>query len=255
MPFFVYWLHKWPHPITIIDRRQFFVAKNAIPFRLSPNEYPMIVLPLYLLLLVAINAICIVGWKRYTAAERTLSILLGITLISESGSVYLAYQHKNNQFISHIFSPLEFFLISLYFNYGINYFRKKKLGIVIGGVGIALSILNTLFLQKIDTLNSYFLLFEGMTIIIYCLLALHQVFLNEEESPYKCIFFWIAFNMMLFWSVTYTGWGIDSFFDWKPGNSGLSAFSKVLRITGFAYYIGLCIVFLRYPKLNPTSHA
>ncbi|MEO6833611.1 MAG: hypothetical protein ABI378_13490 [Chitinophagaceae bacterium] len=179
-----------------------------------------------------------------------------LTLLVEPTAYFASQRWHNNMPIYNIFSPIELFLVSLYFNYAVTYLRRRNLGIIIGGAGIVLSILNTIFLQPIDTINSNFLLFESTTIIIYCLLALHQILLDEEHLPYRYAHFWITLCFLLFWSATFTGWGFYALL-LPTDKSIISLFDKILTTANFIFYLGIgtVLMLLLKHKLIPTSCA
>jgi len=192
----------------------------------------------YLLLLSAISAIGIIKWHFLSKEERVVGVLVTLTLISETMALAVSYIWHNNLPIYHIFSPIEFFLISLYFNCVIPLFRKTNIGLIIGIAGFPLAILNTIFLQKITSINSNFLLFEGTAVCIYCLLALHAILLDEEHLPYRFAHFWITLCCLVFWSSTFTGWGLYSMMS-VDDETVVMFFDKILTVANFVFYIGI----------------
>jgi hypothetical protein len=206
----------------------------------------------YFLLLLSINLLSIIRWKHFGVAEKAVAILIGVTVISEALSTFASYRWHNNLTVYHIYSPVEFFLISLYFNYSIVAFRKRNIGVLVGASGVIFSLFNTLFIQRITTINSYFLLFEGTAIIIYCLLSFHQILMDEEQLPYRFAHFWITICFLIYWSSTFTGWGIYTVLHWKDSTVS-TIFNKVLAAANFTFYLGIGLVFLRYKKLIPSG--
>ena len=206
----------------------------------------------YFILLGIINILSVWQWKALAKEDKIIALLIGLTTIEEIIAALASHKFQNNLWVFHIYSPIEFFLISLYFNYCIRTFRKKKIGLGIGLFGIVLAICNTLFIQKITTINSYYLLFEGSLVIIYCLLSFHQILMDEERLPYRFAHFWITICFIIYWSSTFTGWGIYNVLD-KDEFLLNPIFDKVLAAANFAFYLGLSAVFIFYKKLIPSG--
>jgi hypothetical protein len=206
---------------------------------------------IYILILVSVNVIGAIRWKVLAKGEKIMAILMLITLISEPIALFANIRLRNNLPVYHIFNPIEFLLISLYFNCSLRYFRKKNIGLIAGITGVVLSVLNTLFIQRITTINSFFLLFEGTAIIIYCLLSIHQLLLNEEHLPYRFAHFWITLCCLIYWSSTFTGWGLYAILSISDG-AVLTYFSMILTAANFIFYLGIATTLVLYKRLIPT---
>jgi hypothetical protein len=176
-------------------------------------------------------------------------LLLG-TWISETISFYAARRWHNSLPVSHVYSPLEFLLLSLYFNYSIEYFRKRNLGLIIGLAGIPVSVLNTLLFQPLLTINSNFLLFEGTVVIIYCLILFGSL-LKEDHMPYRHVSFWMAMFNLILWSSTFTGWGMYEFL--REDDIIMRYFDPILTTANFVFYLGIGATLAFYKKLIPSG--
>jgi hypothetical protein len=208
----------------------------------------------YYLILLLVCVVCVVRWKQLAKGERFIALLMFLTLATELTAFLIAQRWHNNMPVYHIYNPIEFLLTSFYFNCSIDYFRKRNTGVIVGIVGVLLSVLNTLFLQKITTINSNFLLLEGTAIIIYSLLMLHQVLLDEEHLPYSRVHFWIALCCLIFWATTFTGWGFYAVFN-ADEMKVIMFFDKVLTVANFLFYIGIGTTLAMYKRLTPTTCA
>ena len=80
---------------------------------------------LYFALLLTVVGLSMVRWKLLDRADRALSILLVTTLFSEVLAFVLVKTRGTNILLHHFYSPIEFFLISLYFNYSLKIFRGR----------------------------------------------------------------------------------------------------------------------------------
>ena len=190
--------------------------------------------------------------KDLGLAERFLAILMWTTFFVETVATMKFYLKSNSQPVYHVFSPIEFMLMCLYFNYSIRFFKRHNLGWYLGFLGVLFSIINTLVLQKMTSINSNFLIWEGAAIIACCFISLHQILLDEEQLPYRFANFWFTVCFCFFWGTTFTGWGMTSVLD-----SNSREINKVVGIvfttSNFIYYGGLAATFFYYKKLIPSS--
>jgi hypothetical protein len=207
---------------------------------------------IYYLLVTVTTVVCWLCFAQQHKADKIISILMLVTLVEEIVSYCVLKVNKSNLPVYHFYSPVEFLLISLYFNYSLELFYKWNIGIIMGGLGIIFGAANTLFIQNLNSINSYFLLFEGTIIIAYCLMAFHQILLDEEHLPYRFANFWIAAFLLLYWGITFTGWGVyASTYNHKFALNTM--FIQLLKISNYLFYAGLAVVFLSYKKLIPSG--
>lgn len=210
-----------------------------------------LVAAVYYAILLAATVICFLRWSVMSQADRALLYLLIAAFLYEISSFALLRIFGQNAFLSHFYSPLEFFLVSLYFNYSLTVLRGR-IGIFAGLFGAVCSVLNTLFLQPLSNINSHFLLFESTVIMLYCLMAFHQLLNLEEASMHRFTLFWIAVCFMMFWGATFMGWGMFSYFEGRNGALSLLHI-RVLQTAAYLLYIGLALVFWRYKSLIPSG--
>jgi len=212
----------------------------------------MILHAIYLYLFVLIfTFIC--GIYRYITldtASKFLVILIGVTAICEIIAFIAAIKLHNNIPVYTIFSLIEFGLVCLYFNYSIDVFRKNYIGYYIGCAGIALGIINILFLQGLNRMNSYFLIFEGICIICLALFSFLRLFLKQEQLPlHKYHHFWFATILVFFWSVTFMNWSLYDFLAARHSNKMLIINISIL-IVNIITYTSISCVYILYPKMQ-----
>jgi len=190
-------------------------------------------------------------WKELQTADKVLASLIAITILQEI-IAYFSYKIiKNNMYTYHFYSPIELFLICYYFNERSRFLKKRNIGLIIGGVGIVVSLANTIYLQPLKIFNSYYLLFEGAAIILLCLLSLSDILLNELIDFKKQSFFWITLALLFYWSTTYTGWGIFGMLDMRKSGL-LKILEIVLFFSNLSFYGVISMVFINYKKLTPS---
>lgn len=207
---------------------------------------------IYLLLLAGVSLLGLLKRKAIDTPAQLILYCIILTTISETTARILALTIKNNLFVYHIYTPIQFLFISLFFNYSIPSFKKRYLGIVIGISGIIFSIFNSIFLQNpFTTFNTYFLAVESFLIITMTLCYFYSFLDNANTSKqFATADFWIACLLLVFWSFT--------FFTWLTGIA-LSLVDPIYML-GVRYmmyainiitYTGFGLVFLFYRKLQP----
>lgn len=204
----------------------------------------------YILLFLTVIA-TVIRWKELRNTDRIIGFFILLAGFGELASYFLIKFVGSNYFFSHIYSPIELFVLCFYFNQSILSFRKRNLGIYIGIVGIIVSLIDSIFFQNpFTSLNSYFLLFEASVIIVLCLISFFQILMDEERMPYNFAHFWITIGLLFFWCSTFTGWGL---FSLLGRSEALSLFTMLLRCIQWILYGALLLVLIRYKKLIPSG--
>jgi len=116
-------------------------------------------------------------------------------------SSYLSSFSINNLWLLHLYTPLEFFCITWFFSIVLKGFLPRQVFVwtVIGFT--ALSVLNSLFLQDVNTFNTYARSLEGVLVVILCLVWCYRT-LSEmkiqrlEQDPV----FWVNTGFLLYFS-------------------------------------------------------
>lgn len=202
---------------------------------------------IYLFLLTLSFITSVYHYKSSDGASRIISLLLGLTVLSETISYFFAKKYHNNMPVYHFFNPVELFMVALYFNMSIDSFRKRNIGIYIGLTGIILSTLNTIFLQPLFSLNSYFLLFEGFCIISMALFSYREMFEDEQMIIIQNPHFWFSSIFLFVSGVTYTNWALYSIVGMKMANI-LPPLNTIILIINMVVYTSFGLVFLFVPS-------
>lgn len=186
-------------------------------------------------------------YKQIDLASKTIVILLAITLLSESVAIYMGKMYHNNMPVYHFFNPVQLFVISLYFNRSIEYFKRYNIGIYIGFFGILMSALNSLFFQPINTLISYFLLFEGFCIIFMSLFSYRSMFEDVEMNVVRNPHFWFSSIFLFLSGVTYFNWALYSFIGIKMIEI-MPFLNTLILVVNMIAYASIGLVFLLLPQ-------
>lgn len=142
--------------------------------------------------------------QTLSRALRLFSSFIALSLLSELTAFYMSVQYKNNMPVFHIFSPVLFALLCLYFTKISPTIHKYKLGYISLVACIVISALNTAFFQPISTMNSNYLLLEGLFGCGMALIALYD-FLRDDNKPFihRNVHFWITLTMLFHYLGTY----------------------------------------------------
>lgn len=149
-----------------------------------------------------------------------------------------------------VYCPVEFAMISIYFNSSIDVFRKYHIGYIIGCAGVVVGVLNIVFLQGLYILSSYFLVFEGLFIIGISLFSFFRMLLKDDSLHlYKYVNFWFTTILIAFWSVTFITWALFNYFTYHK-HAFLSSLQTLITTIGTLFYFCISLVFLLYPKME-----
>jgi hypothetical protein len=208
--------------------------------------------PIYLAVLLAAVICCIYRFPQLDNAAKFIGLFLLSTLLSEGTSFYMAWKYHNNMPVYHVAAPVHFLLICLYFNSWLDVLRKKNIGLYLGIMGIPLAIANTLWLQPLNTFNSYFLLFEGACIISMALLAFYRLLDNERVRIMRYPHFWFSYIFLFFWSLTYVNWAMYKLLGEKVRHA-MPFIGTLLWFVNVATYACLGAVIFLYPAKNSKA--
>jgi len=208
---------------------------------------------IYIILIAAGFTASIIHRRQLSMADTCISILLLITFISEILNHFsFMFFHNNGMFIFHIFTPVEFLLISIYYNSSIPGLRRNNIGVIIGLAGLAVAVSNALFFQDTTQLNSVMLLFEGFFTIALSLFALYNILLQDDVNLKKSAHFWFSVFLLIYFAFTFTRWGVFYLYG-MHSNSGALLLGYLHWGINVLFYGSFFIVFLNYRKLIPSG--
>jgi len=208
---------------------------------------------IYLISLLFASICGIYRYKILDTASKVLSILICCAFLNECAAFYLARKFHDNLPLYAIYCFLEFGLICIYFNYIIDIFIQRNLGIYIAITGIILGILNLIFIQNLNSLDSYFLFLEGLSIIGMSLFAFFRLLLRQDTLHlFKYQHFWFISILVFFWSITFLNWGLYDYINMRVGHEAWKINAGLLVISSFTYTC-FGVVFLLYPKMQKPN--
>jgi hypothetical protein len=192
---------------------------------------------------------CVYRYKILDSASKVIAILICCGFLNELAAYYLSIVYHNNLRLFAIYCFLEFSLTCLYFNKVIDVFIEKNVGLIIMAIGLVFGIANLVFIQHLNSINFYFLFFEGLTVIGMSLFAFFRFLLNQENLDlYKFPHFWFISILVFFWSVTFLFWGLYDYINLKFKSMAWGV-NFTLPFIGVITYLSLGWVFLSYKKM------
>lgn len=200
----------------------------------------------YLALILIAFVASILSSKR-NRGDNVLSMLFLLTFFSELLATIFTQRYKNNLIIYHFFNPVQFLLITIYFNDVIVSFKQKNVGVIIGLFGVMLSIINSILIQKTNQFNSFFLLFEGIVIIALSLHFFYTTILQDKQLLFKNKHLWIGLIFLFFWSATYTYWALSEATT-RYAKDYLHTIAEILLIVNIITYAALSLIFILNKK-------
>lgn len=212
----------------------------------------LILLKIYLLLLAGVS---IIGIKRYSTLDtpaKIIIVLLILTSISETLAYFFSTSYKNNLFIYHIYNPIQLFILSVFYNFTISFFKRYNIGYIIGTIGLLVSILISVLFQNPKTeFNTYFLVLESI-LVIGMTLSYFYDFLNttHKNKQFTTPYFWITCLLLIYWSFTFFRWSVGVAIP-SISMKNTMLINYMMYFINMVTYTGFGIVFLFYRKLLP----
>lgn len=207
---------------------------------------------IYLLVLSFAAIATLYRWRLLSSADRWIPILMLATLAQECVANVMSRVTGNNYPSYHVYTPIEVCIICLYFDRSMRFRFPYVIGSTIAGISVLLSIFISWKWQPVDTFNSYFLLYEGCLVIVFCLLSFYKLLIREDVIPGRMAHFWLTICFLLYWSLTFANLGL---FARVPVEQVYlrTIFRITLYCANLLFYLGIIGVFVRYEKLIPSG--
>lgn len=155
---------------------------------------------------VPIVVVALYALFNYGKLGKELKLFSWFTFISflvQAVSLALWFGRINNFFLLHLYVPLGFFSLALFYSEVLKAYVSRRVIIIAAGSFVFLSLLNTLLLQALNTFNSYALTLECILVIILSL-STYMIFLNDavKESHADVIksINWINSGFFIYYS-------------------------------------------------------
>jgi hypothetical protein len=192
----------------------------------------------YVSLVLLLPVVIAIIRRTYLQKElRAIAFYLILSIIFQVVSFITARRfHTNNLPYLHLYTILEFSVISWFYYLFLGAFVKSKL-IWSMALGFAIfAIINAFFIQSIFEINTFARGLESILVVFYCILAFYKMLqsleaTNVEKSPQ----FWINAGFLLYFA--------GSLFLFILGNLILT---KDIQLSLLSWAIHACLVALMY---------
>jgi len=141
------------------------------------------------------------GFRSFDQAAKTLVWYLIISAFTTIIAVYLAYNHINNMPVFHIFTILEFMILTLFYRHlAANRLAKQVLTFFICAF-LVFGIINAIYIQPINTYNSLPRSIESLLLITFSLTSFYTS-LGENNTTLKRTkdLLWINIGIICYFS-------------------------------------------------------
>lgn len=118
-------------------------------------------------------------YKQLKDELRVFSWFLFASATLQFVSLLLWWNGINNMPLLHVYVPLSFLLLAHFYNSMLRGFIQQPVISITAAVFVLLSVLNSAFIQPVNTFNSYALTLESVLVIILSLSA-YRLLLNER---------------------------------------------------------------------------
>lgn len=209
---------------------------------------------LYLFILILTTCTGLFRLRQLDQASKFICLLVGFNLIVESTAYAAARLHDSNMIVYGIATPIQTVIACLYFNYGIEAFKRRKVGILIATISLVMGVLNTVFLQPLGHFPSYFLTISGALIVGLTLVGYFHIFNGPYERKLTSLpEFWFLGTFLFFWIMTAVFWCAYDYFGQETQDYA-AFFNYFILSINLVYYLSIGLIFLLYPKVIKQAH-
>jgi hypothetical protein len=147
--------------------------------------------------------LAMIEYRHLDARMKSIACYVFLGGLIQVTSSYLNGHGKNNLWLLHLYTPLEFACIAWFYNQTLSGLANKFVILWIGFGFAVLSVLNTAFLQDSSTFNTYARSLEGLLVIAFCLSWYYKALVEMkirklQQDPV----FWINTGFLLYFSGT-----------------------------------------------------
>lgn len=146
----------------------------------------------------------VIGFKNYALLPRDLKAITLYAFVSflfEIPSNYYFYHNKNNLFILHAYTVIEFIFMAYVYSFHISKVVGKRTLLLVTVTFVAFSIVNSVFIQSIKFFNSYARCIEILLVIVFALCYVYAFIKSDDQRPLKSIpMFWINTAVIIYFT-------------------------------------------------------
>jgi hypothetical protein len=126
-------------------------------------------------------------------------LLLFLLASSAAFAATLVFDVKNNLFVFHIHTPIEYCVVSLLYVSSLENRKIKNVILISIPVFVVLCIFLSLFIQPVTDNNAAMIIVESMLTIIWSLLFIREtIMLQKQNTLLRFPMFWISVGLMFY---------------------------------------------------------
>lgn len=163
----------------------------------------------YLILLLLITIYGVLNLKRLSTPFKLVTLLIGLTFLSEVLSRVLISTIKNSAPADHAYAIAEFVLIAFIYFYLFKNVRIRYALLIAIPVFIVAEIVNLLFFQSILEFPSVLLSVQELACVVFSLFYFAEMLLNPIDVPlFSQSAFWLNASLFLFSAIIFLCFGL-----------------------------------------------
>jgi hypothetical protein len=191
---------------------------------------------LYLLLLTYLLIVGLLRFRKLSFAFQLLTVLIGLTLISEGTSRLLILKYQNSSPVYHVFNVINAIGYSTIFYFLLRGRSSRRVALGVMILSASFSIINTIFLQTLWSFPSNFLLILCLSNVLLSLLFLKQILnIKEDIRLIRQSEFWFTGAVLVFFTVIFLNWSFYNYLVRNQFNTRL--ISSIMYYLNIVYYV------------------
>jgi hypothetical protein len=192
---------------------------------------------------------CGIRFKLLDAASRVFFVLLSFAFLTECVACYAAVKYHDNTAVYNISDLAQIFLIMLYFNYCIPFFRKRNIGLFFGILSSLLGILNFVYFQSINTYDNIFFLYQGSLVLTMGIILYRQLLLSPHIEVRLNPHFWLAVALASFYVLNSFAMSLYDYYTKQSPDHKYLIDNAILYLNALVN-IEFTLIFFFYPKMK-----
>lgn len=155
------------------------------------------------LLLITLASYITIAVRNNAQYIKMVILLMILWLLTSTTAIFLSNYvgWKNNLFIFHISTPLEYVILCLLYRDAIDNTGIKRMICISIPLYIVVCILFSLFVQKPDADNSYVVIIESVMLIFISLFFLREILLLQQVPVlHRFPMFWICVGILFYYT-------------------------------------------------------
>lgn len=156
----------------------------------------------------------LITFRKQASILRVFSWFLFLSYLIQFASLLFWFNHKNNMPLLHIYVGAGFLMLAIFYKKVLEEFISGILIYSVAGLFLILTALNSIYLQPVNTFNSYALTLESVLLIIFSLttyfLLLNEVVKEKRKAIISSInwinsgiFIYYVSNLLIFYFSDY----------------------------------------------------